>query len=172
VTSRRRGREPQEFCVRCGKDGALRPCDPGIEAATFSLEYLVPGTLLPWRVLTPALCGGLRVRSSMPAPDGRHEIVELAPASGTAEAAPEAVLRVFVRATTQEPAYVQYVDATGRERARVEILEMRPTQWGRAVTRWLYRDNASGARVLVEMRGGAVESPPSKPSTPDPNAAA
>jgi len=46
--------------------------------------------------------------------------------------------------------------------------EVETSDGGHAVTRSLFRDASSGARVLIEMRGGAVETARPRSSAPDP----
>jgi len=46
--------------------------------------------------------------------------------------------------------------------------EVEISDGGRAATRWLFRDASSGARVLIEMRGGAAETARQRSSVPDP----
>lgn len=152
-----RGQPPHAFCLRCSEGGWLTPCEVKDGAFPGSADEFVPGTLLPWRALTLGLCRTFSVAGVTPAADETGDVLEMRPSPRPGETEPGFSLRVHVSRETGLPTRIAYVSAQGLAGASVEILEVRRSRWGRTVTRWVYRDAATRARVLVETRSARVE---------------
>lgn len=164
-----RRQTPRVFRLRSDASGGLEicertPADPGDGAARgCTVDALVPETLLPWRVLALGWRHGLRVREAPapPATDATAVVVELVSAATTASGTPTEVWQVRRTRGAGQPSLVTRIDETGQARGVIELLEFRDTVWGRVAVRSMYRDLESGARVLLEVRGGRVIEPPS-----------
>jgi len=154
------------FCLRCDPADGLEACDSGAGAFPPVQSEPVPGTLLPWRAMFFGFCRQFRTAQIESLSDDTREVTGVFPleVAGTPEGA---ALRVFVSRRDALPEKVVSVDEAGREQWTLAIHEVRKTKWGRAVTRSTYRDARTGARVLIEVRGGHVNQPPATPKPRD-----
>jgi hypothetical protein len=147
------GQSRQAFCLQCGPTGIIRACAGEGAAFPRSREERIPGTLLPWEVLTLGFCRTYRARQVEPRQESVGRAVELVPSPPEAGAA-GFTLRVSLSGPDDLPTAVVSLDAQGRARWTLDILEVRKTAWGPAVTRSMFRSPDRGDRVLIEIRAG------------------
>ena len=155
------------FRLQSGADGVPVLLKGNGSPRDASLDECVPGTALRWRAMTlgAASHGVWALRAIERADANGPERVRLvstaqAPATGAAS------VEVILGQQSGLPQRLVFRDNAEKELFTVEILETRETRWGRAVTRSVVHDVRTGARVLIEVRGGGVDGPGGRAAAP------
>lgn len=154
-----KGKADRIFCFQCNALYMLNPCDKKDALMPESPEVLIPGTQLPWRILTAGFCRQFKAQKNKKHSDAHNEVFDVLPLEQNNEA-PEFKLRVFVSKATKLPEKIAYINALEREVSIINIHEIRNTMWGMVVTRSTYCDLHTQARVLIEVRSGSASAPP------------
>lgn len=153
-------KEPSEkvFCLSCASSDILESCDVTTAKASVFLDPYLPETLLPWHVLTDRFCRKFKAIKSKRYSDTRYTVFELI-AMGKSRSTAVGKQKVYVSNATKQPEKIVQENEQGIAISSLHILEIRPTMWGKVVTRSIYRDVLTKTRVLIEVRSGSVTMP-------------
>jgi hypothetical protein len=143
------------FCFRCDESNSWTPCDIKEGIKPDSMEALIPGTQLSWLALTSGFCRRFEARKNMRLSDALTDIFDVQPLDKINQVQ-EFKLRVFVSKATKLPERITYMNRTGRELSNIDIHEIRNTLWGRVITRSIFHNPETHARVLIEVRSGTI----------------